>query len=139
MADALRATVGVPGFHAAAQVHFVETSPALREAQARAVPRAQWHDTADALPQAPLFLIANEFFDALPVRAFRRMGLAWAELMVGRDGERLILAWRRLCPWPGWKRGSPICLTAASSRNALLCRALSALWPSESLRMAAWP
>ena len=89
MADALRATQAVPGFHAALSVHFVETSPVLRQAQASAVPHAQWHDTADSLPDGPLFLIANEFFDALPIRQFIRDGNGWRERMVGLEGDNL--------------------------------------------------
>jgi NADH dehydrogenase [ubiquinone] 1 alpha subcomplex assembly factor 7 len=87
MADVLRATRGIAGFHAAADVMLVEASPVLRAVQARAVPHARWADTVDKLPDAPLFLLANEFFDALPVRQFIRRGAGWAEVEVGvRDG-----------------------------------------------------
>lgn len=88
MADALRATKAVPGFHAALTVHFIEVSPVLRDTQAALVPNANWHDTIETLPDAPLFLIANEFFDALPVRQFVRTGNEWREKMVGlTDGQ----------------------------------------------------
>ena len=80
MADALRAVAGVEGFPR--EVHLVEASPRLRELQVAAVPRAIHHDTLDDLPDAPLFLVANEFFDALPVRQFVRSGNAWRERMV---------------------------------------------------------
>ncbi len=83
MADVMRATAGVTGFHAAASVHFVETSPALRAKQATLVPDAMWHDDASTLPDAPLYLIANEFFDALPIRQFTRAATGWVEHMVG--------------------------------------------------------
>ena len=63
--DALRVMRGA-GF--AGDVHLVETSPVLRAAQTRLLPRATWHDRIDTLPARPLLLIANEFFDALPVR-----------------------------------------------------------------------
>ncbi len=87
MADILRATAAVPGFHAAARVHFIETSPHLRALQAARVPQATWHDRVDTLPEAPLLLVANEFFDALPVRQFVRAGAGWRERMVGaQDG-----------------------------------------------------
>ncbi len=89
MADALRATGSVPGFHAAAEVHFVEASPVLRKAQAKAVPQASWHDSVTTLPEQPLFLIANEFFDSLPLRQFVRSGDGWREKMVGLDGDTL--------------------------------------------------
>ncbi|MGB3722321.1 MAG: SAM-dependent methyltransferase [Pacificimonas sp.] len=65
MADLLRA---VPKLAAKAKVHFIETSPALRRAQAERVPRATWHDDIDTVPaDRPFMLIANEFFDALPI------------------------------------------------------------------------
>ena len=52
MADALRATKGVAGFHAALTVHFIETSATLRKRQAEAVPNATWHDSIETLPQS---------------------------------------------------------------------------------------
>jgi SAM-dependent MidA family methyltransferase len=63
-------------------VHFVETSPVLRQAQATRVPAAQFHDTVETLPtDAPLIVVANEFFDALPIRQLVR-GAAWRERLV---------------------------------------------------------
>jgi len=93
MADALRATRGVTGFHAALELHLVEASPKLRALQARALagfdPR--FHDGIADLPEAPLLLIANEFFDALPIRQFQRgKGTDWHERMIGAEGGRLI-------------------------------------------------
>lgn len=65
------------------QVHFVETSPALRAAQAQAVPHAEWHDDVTTLPEdAPLLIVANEFFDALPVYQLVRRGAGWHERLV---------------------------------------------------------
>lgn len=88
MADALRATKAVPGFHDALTVHFVEASAPLRALQGKAVPSATWHDAVGGLPDAPLFLVANEFFDALPIRQFQRTGDGWSEKMVGvSDGK----------------------------------------------------
>lgn len=83
MADLWRAVARVPGFHAAATVHLVETSPTLRRAQALQVPHAQWHDRLEDVPDdAPLLLVANEFFDALPIRQFVRTEAGWRERMV---------------------------------------------------------
>ena len=72
MADALRATAKVPGFHDAAELWLVETSPALQRKQWEALGAHQprWAERLDEVPELPLFLIANEFFDALPVRQF---------------------------------------------------------------------
>ena len=87
MADLIRATRGVPGFHAAARITLVETSAHLREVQARRLGPVTHLDSAAELPQAPLFLIANEFLDALPVRQLQRVPGGWAERMVTvRDG-----------------------------------------------------
>ncbi|MFZ5608680.1 MAG: class I SAM-dependent methyltransferase [Pseudomonadota bacterium] len=91
MADALRALALLPRLYAATSVHFVETSPVLRARQAGLVPDAQWHDRLADVPQGFAFVIANEFFDALPVRQLVRHRGAWRERMVGLDGtgERL--------------------------------------------------
>jgi SAM-dependent MidA family methyltransferase len=88
-ADALR-VLRRAGF--AGEVHLVETSPALRSAQAQLVPDAIWHDTITGLPSAPLLLVANEFLDALPVRQIvrgveRRVMVAAGGLAFDRDGE----------------------------------------------------
>ncbi|MDO8288716.1 MAG: SAM-dependent methyltransferase [Parvibaculum sp.] len=87
MADALRALRSVPGLLEALEVHFVETSPVLSALQKKNVPNATWHDRFDTLPQGPLYVIANEFFDALPVRQFVRLKQGWCErfVMLGED------------------------------------------------------
>ena len=55
-------------------VELVETSPVLRHAQAERV-RACWHDAVATLPtDGPLLVVANEFFDALPIRQFDAKG-----------------------------------------------------------------
>jgi len=85
MADALRAGKGVPGFRKAARVHLVETSPVLRDSQRRALAgvNAAWHGDLSTLPPGPMILIANEFFDALPIRQFVRDAKGWRERLVG--------------------------------------------------------
>lgn len=102
MADLLRATRGVPGFHAAAQVVLVEASPRLRVAQRAALAphAASWVDRVEDMPDGPLFLVANEFFDALPIRQFQRDGAGWRERMVGLQGETLAFGWGPALPLP---------------------------------------
>jgi SAM-dependent MidA family methyltransferase len=93
MADALRATRGVPGFHDALALHLVEASPTLRALQADtlAAHAPRFHDSVADLPEGPLFLIANEFFDALPIRQFlKARGPDWSERMIGAEGGRLV-------------------------------------------------
>lgn len=93
MADILRATRGVPGFQAAAQVVLVEASPRLRALQASTLAPSGvtpiWLDRVEDLPEAPLFLIANEFLDALPIRQFQRDPDGWRERLVGLADGRL--------------------------------------------------
>lgn len=91
MADILRATRGVPGFHAAAQVWLVEASAVLARVQKeRLAPHpVTWAPSVEALPDQPLFLIANEFFDALPIRQFLRDDRIWRERLIGLNGNRL--------------------------------------------------
>ncbi|MCG6882644.1 MAG: SAM-dependent methyltransferase [Silicimonas sp.] len=92
MADMLRATMRVPGFHDALDLHLVEASPALRVAQSETIDfRIQHHDRFDDVPDGPLFLVANEFFDALPIRQFQRDGEGWRERVVGLEHDRLKL------------------------------------------------
>jgi len=69
MDDVLRTTRRMPEFKAAVQVHMVETSPVLRKLQEDKLGAdVAWHDSIATLPQEPMIFIANEFFDALPVR-----------------------------------------------------------------------
>jgi NADH dehydrogenase [ubiquinone] 1 alpha subcomplex assembly factor 7 len=96
MADAWRATATVPGFHAAARLHLVETSPMLRRLQAERIAGAAptWHeDLAEVPDDAPLLLVANELLDALPIRQLERRRDGWHERLVtlGPDA-RLALA-----------------------------------------------
>jgi len=67
MADILRATRAVPGFHDALDIWLIEASPALQKVQAEKLRgyNVNWTATVSDLPDAPIFLIANEFFDAV--------------------------------------------------------------------------
>ncbi len=91
MADTLRATRGVPGFHAAMKLVLHEASPALRAQQRHALSgyNPTWIDTIDALPDAPLYLIANEFFDALPILQYTADTAGWREKRIGLQDDRL--------------------------------------------------
>ncbi len=87
-ADALRAAARfgcVP-----AGIHLVETSPTLRAAQLARLPDAEHHDEVDALPDdLPLIIVANEFFDALPIHQYIRTTEGWRERMVVRRDSTL--------------------------------------------------
>jgi NADH dehydrogenase [ubiquinone] 1 alpha subcomplex assembly factor 7 len=85
MADILRVAKGVPGFSEAISLHLVETSPALREHQTEALKdyNPVWHSHIGTVPDGPILIVANEFFDALPIRQFQKVPDGWSERLVG--------------------------------------------------------
>ncbi|MEA2757087.1 MAG: dehydrogenase [ubiquinone] 1 alpha subcomplex assembly factor 7 [Aliidongia sp.] len=93
MADLLRALAVLPPLRAAIRLHLVETSPVLRDRQrARLSERhpdltPRWHEHFDTVPTGPLLLIANEFFDALPIRQWQNRTGVWHERRIGLDAE----------------------------------------------------
>jgi NADH dehydrogenase [ubiquinone] 1 alpha subcomplex assembly factor 7 len=96
MADMMRAAGKLrPQFIGGARVTLVETSPTLREAQKKTLGSfaVNWASRFDDIPaEGPLFLIANEFFDALPFHQFVKSERGWHERMVTNDGENLRFA-----------------------------------------------
>ena len=93
LADALRVAKRIPGLAAALDLHLVETSPVLRDAQRATladcgVPVA-WHADLAAVPPGPAIVVANEFFDALPVRHYIRAPTGWHQRLVGLQGDTL--------------------------------------------------
>lgn len=90
MADALRAAgIAMPAFRAAVDVHLVDTSPTMRAEQERTLAGRDctpvWHDQADTVPEGAALVVANEFFDALPIHQFVRTAEGWCERQVGLD------------------------------------------------------
>ncbi len=84
MADALRAASVLPAFRDAIAIHLVEASPSLmaRQRETLSQHEVRWHRDLSSLPDAPMIVVANEFFDALPVRQFERIGHEWRERLV---------------------------------------------------------
>ncbi len=91
MSDALRAARVMPDFRKAVVVHLVEVSPALRRRQEDTLRDADvpmlWHNSFDDVPDGPAIVLANEFFDALPVHQAVKQINGWYERMVGLDHE----------------------------------------------------
>ena len=102
MADVLRATQAVPGFHAAADLVLIEASATLRQVQAKTLGAFApiWADSAADLPDQPLFLLANEFFDALPIDQFQMTPQGWRQSMLGVKGGALALGLSDPMPCP---------------------------------------
>ena len=96
IADALRAAAALPGFEKAVDLHLVETSPVLRAAQEISLEgqKAIWHERIEDLPEGPVIAVANEFFDALPIRQFQATEDGWHERLVDVDetGFHLVLS-----------------------------------------------
>ncbi|HSK41101.1 MAG TPA: SAM-dependent methyltransferase, partial [Arenibaculum sp.] len=90
MSDALRAARLVPAFARTLSIHLVETSPALRARQAAALGRVRptWHDRLADIPEGPMLLVANEFFDALPIHQLQKTPRGWVERLVDAPGVR---------------------------------------------------
>jgi len=123
MADALRAGAALPGFSQAVQVHLVETSPVLRAAQKTALGSRPvvWHDHIADLPPGLAITIANEFFDALPIRQFQRGADGWHERMVGcKDGRLCLLLDPAVTPT------SPLAATIERAPNGAIVEVSSA-------------
>lgn len=93
MSDILRTTArAAPAFHRAAEVHLVEASRPMREAQAKRVPalatsRPVWHASLGEVPDGPALLLANEFLDALPIRQLVCEASTWRERVVTCDAD----------------------------------------------------
>jgi SAM-dependent MidA family methyltransferase len=91
--DALRAVKVVPEFRAAAVAHLVEVSPLLRAQQEKTLEDAGvpifWHATLSDVPKGPAIILANEFFDALPVNQAIKTERGWHErrIQIDSNGE----------------------------------------------------
>lgn len=92
MSDLLRATRGIAGFHDALTIHMVETSPERAHEQYQALrmmhPRIEWIDHVSEVPEdKPMLLVANEFFDALPIKQYVKTEQGVCERRVRWDEE----------------------------------------------------
>ncbi len=88
MMDALRAIRIVPPFFLACHVHMVEINAALREKQVAAlagIKNVHWHNSLDEVPEGPSIILANEYFDVLPVHQMVRRETGWHERVVVID------------------------------------------------------
>ena len=91
MADILRAAQLRPEFTKAADIWLVETSGRLRHEQQKRLRRddlrLHWADAFADVPPGPALIVANEFFDCLPIRQFQHVRGGWRERLVGLDTE----------------------------------------------------
>jgi NADH dehydrogenase [ubiquinone] 1 alpha subcomplex assembly factor 7 len=90
MADALRALRVLPPLYQALSIHLVDINPVLREKQKAAlsgVRNIDWHDTIDDVPDGPSVILANEYFDVLPIHQAVKRETGWHERTVEIDGN----------------------------------------------------
>jgi SAM-dependent MidA family methyltransferase len=98
MRDVLRTVAKLaPGFTAAARIRMIEVSPRLVQIQKETLAASgldvQWHEHFGDLPSGPLVLIANELFDAIPVRQYVKTGGRFVDRIVTvNDGGDLVFA-----------------------------------------------
>ncbi|KAI8368355.1 S-adenosyl-L-methionine-dependent methyltransferase [Choanephora cucurbitarum] len=115
MSDMLRTWSQFPQFYKTlTDVHLVEASPGLRKMQRAALVqgsnesdvirvegnkeeaaietiqrpdgiKVSWHDAIEVVPDQWSFVMAHEFFDALPIHGFEKVDSEWRELMVDID------------------------------------------------------
>lgn len=130
MRDALRAARVRPAFLDAADVVLVEISPSLRQKQREALKDARvrdltWREHFAVREGQPLIVVANEFFDALPIRQFVATKNGWRERCVGLEGDAFVFV---VSPTPIPREAIPAALRgavegsvieAAPARNAL--------------------
>ena len=91
MADILRTTQNVmPAFTEAIDVHLVETGKVLRQQQQEALNgySVDWHDRFETVPPGPVLIVANEFFDALPIDQYIMTREGWQERRITTDQKQ---------------------------------------------------
>jgi NADH dehydrogenase [ubiquinone] 1 alpha subcomplex assembly factor 7 len=119
MADALRATRAVPDFRKAVRAHLVETSADLQMRQRQTLAGVEdvmlrWHVALDEVPAGPAIILANEFFDALPVHQAERRATGWHEraVTVNAGGELALTVAEE--PLAGFEAGLPSAVRRAA-------------------------
>ena len=92
MSDMLRVVSRIaPPLYEAMQVHLVETSPRLCATQKQTLAahgsKLTWHESFDDVPEGFLLVVANELFDAIPIRQFVKTPQGFRERVVSLDAN----------------------------------------------------
>jgi NADH dehydrogenase [ubiquinone] 1 alpha subcomplex assembly factor 7 len=105
MADALRALRVLPPMYQALSVHLVEINPILREQQKATLHNVRniaWHNNIDEVPPGPCVILANEYFDVLPVHQVVKRENGWHERTVEIDADGRLVFGAASDPMPGF-------------------------------------
>jgi NADH dehydrogenase [ubiquinone] 1 alpha subcomplex assembly factor 7 len=90
VADALRALRVLPPLYQSLSVHLIEINPVLRakqQATLAGIRNIHWHDSLDEVPDGPAVILANEYFDVLPVHQAVKRDNGWHERVVELDAD----------------------------------------------------
>jgi SAM-dependent MidA family methyltransferase len=90
MADALRALRVLPPLYQSLSIHLVEINPVLRDKQKATLSGSRdisWHEVIDDVPDGPAVILANEYFDVLPIHQMVRRENGWHERTIELDGD----------------------------------------------------
>jgi SAM-dependent MidA family methyltransferase len=97
-------------------VHLVEINPVLREKQSATLSGVRnifWHQSIDEVPEGPAVILANEYFDVLPIHQVVRRETGWHERVVDIDASGKLLFGAAPEPLPRFEVLLPPLLRAA--------------------------
>lgn len=119
MSDILRVAKVRPKFLSGVHVYMIEASGRMRYTQKRLLAdrgvTITWADRLEDVPPGPMLLVANEYFDCLPIRQFVRLAedsqRPWRERLVGiSDDEeprlKFVLSEQPYADMPGMPQGA---------------------------------
>ena len=116
MADALRALRVLPPLYQSLSVHLVEINPVLRDKQKSTltgVRNIAWHERLDEVPDGPSVILANEYFDVLPIHQVVKREAGWHERVVEIDGNGQLVFGTAAEPTPRFEALLPPLVRAA--------------------------
>jgi SAM-dependent MidA family methyltransferase len=116
MADALRALRVLPPLYQSLSVHLVEINPVLRDKQKSTlagVRNIAWHERLDDVPDGPSVILANEYFDVLPIHQVVKRETGWHERVVEIDGNGQLVFGTAAEPTPRFEALLPPLVRAA--------------------------
>jgi NADH dehydrogenase [ubiquinone] 1 alpha subcomplex assembly factor 7 len=116
MADALRALRVLPPLYQTISVHLVEINPVLRDKQREMLSglrNIEWHDGIDEVPEGPSIILANEYFDVLPIHQMVKRETGWHERVVELDSTGRLAFGAAAEPTPRFEVLLPPLLRAA--------------------------
>src|SRR6476661_1130511 len=116
MADALRALRVLPPLYQSLSIHLVEINPVLREKQRATlsgVRNISWHDSIDDVPEGPAVILANEYFDVLPIHQVVKRETGWHERVVDVDSDDKLVFGADVDPIPRFEVLLPPLVRAA--------------------------